>query len=331
MSVPNTQAKDVTNKMYLFNKDGDSVDYDFKVLPPVPKILSMSNEWAKEGEEVTLTGKYFMDVQSITLPGVEVTDFTVNDSEHVTFKVPAGASAGPVSLATASGSTNSSFLYLDQRNMLFDFDGLRGGFASGNGWRAPANGHLHGDGDDAFPALDGTYLWLGGNDPTSNWAEDEYSFDYWNSEDPNSSIPPLRSLPAFAGYLEKYGVGGLTLKFEVLIPTSNPWTGSSMQLMFSNSSVVSNDNMNNNYFSDEAVPRALWTPWQATGSYDTGDKWLTISVPLSEFTLTPSGGVCSTKFDSSWLDGFALFVWSGFSGTACEPVIAIDHIRVVPM
>ena len=331
VSVPNTQAKDVTNKMYLFNKDGDSVDYDFKVLPPVPKILSMSNEWAKEGEEVTLTGKYFMDVQSITLPGVEVMDFTVNDSEHVTFKVPAGASAGPVSLATASGSTNSSFLYLDQRNMLFDFDGLRGGFASGNGWRAPANGHLHGDGDDAFPALDGTYLWLGGNDPTSNWAEDEYSFDYWNSEDPNSSIPPLRSLPAFAGYLEKYGVGGLTLKFEVLIPTSNPWTGSSMQLMFSNSSVVSNDNMNNNYFSDEAVPRALWTPWQATGSYDTGDKWLTISVPLSEFTLTPSGGVCSTKFDSSWLDGFALFVWSGFSGTACEPVIAIDHIRVVPM
>ena len=331
VSVPNTQAKDVTNKMYLFNKDGDSVDYDFKVLPPVPKILSMSNEWAKEGEEVTLTGKYFMDVQSITLPGVEVMDFTVNDSEHVTFKVPAGASAGPVSLATASGSTNSSFLYLDQRNMLFDFDGLRGGFASGNGWRAPANGHLHGDGDDAFPALDGTYLWLGGNDPTSNWAEDEYSFDYWNSEDPNSSIPPLRSLPAFAGYLEKYGVGGLTLKFEVLIPTSNPWTGSSMQLMFSNSSVVSNDNMNNNYFSDEAIPRALWTPWQATGSYDTGDKWLTISVPLSEFTLTPSGGVCSTKFDSSWLDGFALFVWSGFSGTACEPVIAIDHIRVVPM
>ena len=104
-----------------------------------------------------------------------------------------------------------------------------------------------------------------------------------------------------------------------------------MQLMFSSSAVVSNDNMNNTYFSDDAVPRALWTPWQATGSYDTGDKWLTISVPLSEFTLTPGGGACSTKFDASWLDGFALFVWSGFSGSACEPIIAIDHIRVVPM
>ena len=104
-----------------------------------------------------------------------------------------------------------------------------------------------------------------------------------------------------------------------------------MQLMFSSSAVVSNDNMNNTYFSEESVPRALWTPWQATGSFDTGDKWLTISVPLSEFTLTPDGRACATKFDASWLDGFALFVWSGFSGSACEPIIAIDHIRVVPM
>lgn len=331
VSVPSTQASEVTNKIYLLNKDGVSVDYDFKVLPPVPKVLSMSNEWAGPGEEVTITGKYFMDVQSVSLPGAEVTGFTVDDSEHITFKVPEGATPGPVSVTTASGSANSTFQYLDQRNMLFDFDGLRGGFAIGNGWRAPANGHLHNSGDDAFPALDGTYLWLGVTDPTSNWAEDEYSFDYWNSEDPASSLPPLRTLPAFSTYINKFGIGGLCLKFECYIPSSNPWTGASMQLMFSSSAVVSNDNMNNTYFSDETVPRALWTPWQATGSYDTGDRWLTISVPLSEFTLTPDGNACSTKFDASWLDGFALFVWSGFSGSACEPIIAIDHIRVVPM
>ena len=331
VSVPSTQAKEVTNKLYLYNKDGASVSYDFKVLPPVPKVLSMSNEWAQEGEEVILTGKYFMDVVSVNMPGAEVKEFTVIDSENLSFKVPEGATPGPVSVTTASGSANSTFQYRDQRNMLFDFDGLRGGFAIGNGWRAPANGHLHNPGDDSFPALDGSYLWLGVTDPTSNWAEDEYSFDYWNSEDPASSIPPLSSLPTFSSYIGKYGVGGLCLKFECFIPSSNPWTGASMQLMFSSSAVVSNDNMNNTYFSDEAVPRALWTPWQATGSYDTGDKWLTISVPLSEFTLTPDGRACGTKFDSSWLDGFALFVWNGFTGSACEPIIAIDHIRVVPM
>ena len=337
VSVPNTQAVEVTNKLYLFNKAGESVSYDFKVLPPVPKILSMSNEWAKEGEEVTLTGKYFMDVVSVGMPGADVTGFTVVDSEHITFQVPAGATPGPVSVTTASGSANSSFQYMDQRNMLFDFDGLRGGFAIGNGWRAPATGHLHNQGDDAFDALDGTYLWFGGQDGGLKadqygvWGEDPYSFDYWNSEDPASSIPPLRTLPTFASYIEKYGIGGLTLKFECYIPTSNPWKTCSMMLMFSNSSVVSNENMNNNYFSDEAVPRALWTPWQDTGSYDTGDKWLTISVPLSEFTMTHAGGTCATKFDSSCLDGFAVFVWGGFGGSDCDPVMAMDHFRVVPM
>ena len=83
VSVPNSQAKEVTNKLYLLNKDGASVEYNFKVLPPVPKVLSMSNEWAKEGEVVTITGKYFMDVLTVALPGAEVTDFTVDDSEHI--------------------------------------------------------------------------------------------------------------------------------------------------------------------------------------------------------------------------------------------------------
>ena len=73
VSVPNTQATEVTNKLYLYNKAGECVDYSFKVLPPVPKVLAMSNEWAKEGETVTLTGKYFMDVQSVAMPGAEVT------------------------------------------------------------------------------------------------------------------------------------------------------------------------------------------------------------------------------------------------------------------
>jgi hypothetical protein len=43
------------------------------------------------------------------------------------------------------------------------------------------------------------------------------------------------------------------------------------------------------------------------------------------------GKSCSTTFDKSYLDGFTLFVWGGESGSDCDPVIAIDHIRVVPL
>lgn len=337
VAVPSTQAVEVDNLIHLYNAAGEETTFEFKVLPPVPKISSMSNEWAKEGENVTLYGKYFMDVQSLSLPGVEVTDYQVVSSEQITFNIPAGATSGPVSIVTASGSANSVFHYMDQRNILFDFDGSRGGFAQGNGWRAPAAGHIHNDGDDAFAAIDGSYLWLGGwegglkADATGVWAEDSYSFDYWNSSDPTSAIPPLNTLPTFASYIEKYGVGSLALKFECLVPSSNPWASCSMQLIFSSSDIVSNENMNNTYFSDANLPRGLWTPWKATGSYDTADKWVTVSVPLSEFTYSHLGDACGTQFSSSYLDGFALFVWAGYSGADCDPVIAIDNIRVVPL
>ena len=337
VAVPSSQAVEVDNKIHLKTKDEVDVTYDFKVLPPAPKITSMTNEWAATGETVSIYGKYFMDVTGVSLPGANITDYTVVSSEEISFKIPEGATAGPISVSTASGSANSVFQYLDQRNMLFDFDGLRGGFAQGNGWRAPAAGHIHAPGDDVFPAIDGNYLWLGGQDgglkaeSTAVWAEDPYSFDYWNSEDESSSIPPLRSMSTFKTYIEKYGIGSLCLKFECFVPSSNPWKTCSMQLFFTASSVVSNENMSNAYFSDESVPRALWTPWLLGGSYDTADKWVTVSVPLENFTATHTGGVCGTKFDASCLDGFALFVWAGESGSDCDPVIAIDHIRVVPM
>jgi len=337
VTVPSTQAQEVDNQIHLITKDGKKTNYEFKVLPPAPRIKGMSNEWAKPGEKVSLYGSFFMDVTELTLPGAAVTGFTVVSSEEISFTVPEGASAGPVSITTASGSANSAFHYLDQRNILFDFDGTRGGFAAGNGWRAPAAGHIHAPGDDAFPAIDGNYMWFGGQDgglkadPTAVWGEDPYSFNYWNSTDASSSIPPLNTLPTFSTFLEKYGLGGLTLKFECLVPSSNPWMTCSMQIYFTRSSDVSNENMTNAYLSDESLPRALWTPWLNSGSYDTADSWVTVSVPLSTFIYAPNGSTCSTTFDSSFLDGFSMFVWSGYGGKDCDPVLAIDNISVVPM
>jgi hypothetical protein len=105
-----------------------------------------------------------------------------------------------------------------------------------------------------------------------------------------------------------------------------------MQIMFSNEASVSEANMTNAYYTAEDFPRYVWEPWTASGKYDTGDKWVTVSFPLSEFTKTSGGGACATAFDDSYLHGFAMFVYGGSTpGTAGSPIIAIDNIRVVPL
>ena len=58
VSVPKTMPSVQTDKIYMITKDGQEVTYDFKVLPPAPKISSMSLEWANPGETVTISGSY---------------------------------------------------------------------------------------------------------------------------------------------------------------------------------------------------------------------------------------------------------------------------------
>lgn len=332
VAVPSTAAVEKTDKIYFKTASGDVVTYDFKVLPPAPKVSAMSNEWAKPGETVTLSGRYFIDVTGVQLPGVEVTDFTVNSGESITFTVPAGANPGPVEVTTASGSGRSTFQYMDSRNMLFDWDGTRG-LTLGYGWRDGSK-VLCAPGTHAFAALDGNYIAFSSEfdgTPYGSWAEDPCSFDYWPG-DVGSAHAPLYSFDTFAQYIQKYGVGGLCLKFEVMVPTSNPWTCVGMQLMFSSEDLVSESNMNNNYFSEEDFPRAVWEPWVATGSFDTGDKWQTVSIPLTDFTKKSNGSACAKKLDDSYLHGLAFFLWGGSAeGKAGTPVIAIDNIRVVPL
>lgn len=337
VSVPKNMPAVQTDKIYMITSASDTVTFDFAVLPPVPKVNSMSNEWAAEGEMVTIFGDFLIDDATtplkIAFAGAEVAhdDIVFNGSTSVSFPVPFGAQPGYVNVTTLSGTGKSRFMYKDSRNILFDWDGSHGGLAAGHGWR---NGVVHNSGDDAWAAIDGAYLYFGGADlgpgSTDAWAEDQFCFNYWPEEGTDTDALSLR--PEFAEYINTYGVSGLVLKFEALVPSTNPWMASGMQLMFSNDASVTYGSANNNYYSDDSFPRAIWQPWTTNGgSYDTADKWVTVSVPLSSFTKTPDNKECATNFDKSYLTGLSFFVWNGgVDGTACSPQIAIDNIRVVP-
>lgn len=332
VDVPGGIPTTVTDKIYMITKDNQTVEYDFKVIVPAPQVASISCEYAHPGTEVTIYGDYLLDDPNVPLTismagNVPVTNIRKITKTAVTFVLPDNAPEGYITVSTIYGSSRSDFRYHDTRNILFDWDGSHGGMATGHGWR---NGVVRND----ELGIDGAYLYFGGMDMSgeigATWAEDNFSFNYW--PEGNSEYPELSALPEFAAMIEDYGIAKLQLKFELLVPSSNPWKSAALQLLFTSNANVTSATGNNAFFSDTNMPRGLWMPWTSTGSYDTADKWVTVSFRLSDFTKTHEGAACGTAFSADYLTGLSFFLWhGGVAGTDCAPVLCIDNIRVVPI
>lgn len=324
VDVPNTLSDNPTDKIYMVNNQNDTTTYDFKVLVPSPTVTSLNNEWAKDGETVTLNGDFLLNYSSsplkITMPGnVPVTDFVSYSKTAVSFKIPAGSSKGYVTVTTKYGTSTSKFYFRDDRNMLFDWDGTHGkALATGHGWR---NGVI---GQNVVTPLDGNYIIFKGDldgKIGSSWNEDGYSFDYW--PDTSNGYPELNTL------FDASDISKLQLKFEINVPQA--WNSCALQCIFTGNSQVTYATGNNTYISNDTYPRALWTPWYGTANGYTTDGWVTVSIPLSEFKYSNSGTVLS-KITGENMTGLTFFVWKGgYEGTDCSPIICIDNIRIAPI
>ena len=340
VAVPKNMPVEQTDKMYLITKDSTVVAYDFKVLPPAPKISSMSLEWAKPGETVTIYGSYLFGPLTVEFPGVDPVEVATASGPSVDVVVPAGAQPGKVKVTTASGTAQSVFMYKDSRGMLFDFDGATG--LDNHGW----NGHASQDDDGT--GISGRFFQFGdGATPlTGDWEEAHFSFVYWpgswntpeNYQD-GATGARLTDLADFSDWKS------MALKFEMCIPASNPWTGTPMQVVMAGVDVVSFGGAvtdiygnqcagaNNTYMSGNDAPRGLYRPWAATGSFDTGDKWITVTLPLEEFTYGWDGNPATGTLNADSFSSLWLFICKGGmeeAGTECTPIIKIDNIRAVP-
>ena len=339
VQVPGGIPETVTNKIYMCTLGGDTITYDFNVKVPAPSVRSISNEWARPGETVTINGDYFIDDPNVPIEVMFAGNVKVDRSmiksiakTAITFEVPADYAAGYMTVQGIYGSSRSAYQFHDTRTILFDFDGSHGGMTGGHGWR---NGMIHAPGDDAnIPELDGSYLWFGGADMSADiggtWAEDQFCLNYW--PETGAGYPNLRDVNGLGDVLAENEIADLQLKFEICVPSSTPWSSSAMQWIFTPDATVNYANAGNGYYGDTALPRGVWNPWQATGSYDTADSWQTVSIPLSNFNLTNEGGACGTAFDGTFFDGLTIFVWhGGVAGTDCAPTMGLDNIRIVPI
>lgn len=341
VDIPKNIPEEVTNKIYMVTKSGAKVDFDFNVMVPAPVVSSMSCEYAPAGSEAVLYGDYFVDDPNvpltISMPGditVEGEQITSITKTAVKFIVPEGAMQGNIRVKSIYGTGQSIFQYKDTRNILFDWDGnYEGALAAGNSW----NGDNEKKGQilASVPSVDRKYMVMGPATLSGGqWqTPGEYLMMYWPDPNATEGCVPLYNLPQFKEMLEDYKIEELALKFEVYIPTSNPWMAEGMQIQFTSLDEVSMENQNHDYvYGEGKEPRGVWVPWEETGSYDTGDQWVTVTLKMSEFNKQISGVVSETELTKEKLAGLSIFLrGGGVDGKECEPIICIDNIRVVPV
>ncbi len=341
VSVPKTLPTVQDDQMHLITRDSSVVLYDFKVLPPVPKVDAMSNEWARPGDKVTISGSYLFAPLSVSFPGVDPIEITESDGSAVTVTVPEGAQPGKIKVSTASGTAQSIFMYKDSRGMLFNFD--TDPHPANHGWHAQVI-----ETDDT--ALDGKFLRLGDPgvtlDEEGGWADGNFSFEYW----PGDWDDPVTyaDSPRLTEYADFSQWKNMALKFELFVPSANPWKSGAMQLIIGGVDLVTGGGegtvdidgnvtagANNKFISGDGLPmapRALYIPWKESGSFDTGNQWITVTVPYSQFTYKSDGTPNSYEIKPETFTSLTIFVWNGgVTGTACNPVIKIDNIRAVPI
>lgn len=349
VTVPSTLPDQVSDKIYFVTNAKDTVAYDFSVIIPAPSISALSNEWAAAGEDVTITGDYFLTYDNYPLTitvgddgyQIPTSDLTITKTS-IKFTMPSDMPKHEaIYITTKYGTTKAAFQYMDDRGMLFDFDNPFNGGSTvlGNwGWHAQTI-----TSDDT--SLSGNFLQLGNGTTTMDdetWADTPFHFEYWAGNWGNgyADYPKLYDVADFTDWTEK------SLKFEMFIPSNYPWSAAPMQVMFGGINRVNmgeqDPGCNNTWFHDDDASwgRALYMPWNNdNGTYDTGDKWVTVTIPFTDFNKYYDGNAAKNTFSSvTDFASFEIFVITGSAndktaipaGTACTPIIKIDNIRVVP-
>ena len=341
VQIPKNLPTIQDDKMHLITRDSAVVLYDFKVLPPLPKVDGMSNEWAKEGEKVTISGSYLFAPLTVQFPGADPVEITSSNGSSFSLVVPAGSQPGKIKVTTASGTAQSVFMYKDTRGMLFDFDGMTG--LDNHGW----NGHKSRDDDGT--GVNGRFFQFGDGvtELTGAWEESQFSFVYWpgswnvpeNYMDGDWHTPRLCDMVDFTGWKN------MALKFELYVPSSNPWNNTPMMIVFGGVDLISFGDVtvdiygnqcagqNNTYMNGNEAPRAFFMPWEATGTFDTEDHWVTVTIPLSEVNLGWDGTAVSKEINADSFSSCWFFICNGgldLPEASCTPIIKIDNVRAVP-
>jgi hypothetical protein len=324
VTIPAEMFEEKTDKIRVVTRKGKEATHDFVTMPPAPLPQTLNPEYARADDEVTITGKNFYgteeDVQVFFPGGVEAEVLSVTPTQIVA-KVPAAAAntKGKLTVTTAFGSSRSTFIYRDDRGMIFDFDSYP--IVDCWGSLGTAAEQLENE-----LSVSKTYLKIADDDgiPAGNAGAsgqlDDLSVYYWQNGGSEKNFNPYIGSLVPGADPSKY-----QLRFELNIPAENTWSALAMQFIFAPAGSTGTP-----IWSDADYPRGLYMPWTTTSSFDTGGKWITVSLPLKDFHYD-SYGVDAGALPKVWED-FTIFFYRGnVEGTACSPVFLVDNFRIVPI
>lgn len=263
-------SPNVPNEIKLVSNDG-VFTMPFVVLPPAPVVETISNEFAKAGETLYITGQYFYFIEGVEFPGgITSTQVSTNATGTVMqVVVPEGVEeAGTISVTTQSGTgvLSPKYRFNDLSGIFCDFD-EKNPFTP---WGAkPLLGESNPDG------ISGKYVFI----TETNMA----SPMWWN----NDQVIPLDGgvqWPTLTGNAADYAI-----KMEIRTPQA--WKSGWFEM-----------NLGWTYFYRVKPWDVNPDPaeyWNVTGTNipTPTDRWFTVVIPLNQFRLkdaAPDGAPIST-------------------------------------
>lgn len=303
--IPSRIPMEINNEMKIIFSNGDSLSYAFVVAINKPVITRMEREYAPAGDTTTIRGNYFYKPLAVSFSGGVVAEIISVEDEVIEVVVPEGAERGPITITSNFGKTESKFWYLDNRNVILNYDDLTAAGSWRSGPIATENG------------LDGNYLKLYGALNANQRVEDNFTSQFWG----HTRYPEERNL--VEGDPKNY-----VLKFEARIVN---WYGSYLNICWG---PWSNDG--NGEVWGNLNGRGIWAPWEVKNTnFSTNGKWITVSIPISEmkYRHEQDGGdnvwIPDIEFDPkvSGTLSFWLIATPEADGSPVE--INIDNVRIV--
>ncbi len=284
--TPVEKADESVRNTITFVKDNTQTTYQFTVRASAPSISSVDNTLPKAGEKVTVYGANLQETTKITLPGgVEITDGIESDEdgEWYSFTMPSGVtSSGSITSEGANGTAVTPAYFNEFRAFIIDFDGT-GEMGS---WSATftADDLV----DDPLNSGRGKVCQLIPESFLVNGAVSEGVSNikgFWTAGNDNANDDWNRMTSVIPGNTR---VDSVALQFDVYVPEAWDLSGQMVITIQNNLSNYGYGSACTQYSAQYTNQAYAWVPWldRETGdhkAFTTGERWQTITIPLSQF------------------------------------------------